>query len=139
MHPGVSMQGLFCVCHFSDLYLQPEVVFASNSYDYNVTTVTGEDLLKQKFSRLISRLFQYGFKLGPLRLNAGPAASILIGSPKALIDDPNFEEMYKSAVFGFQAGAGIDIFNKLTLDVRYAGSLGRNSGDSVSESPATNL
>lgn len=123
--------GAFLRLSLLGFYLQPEVVFASNSYDYNVTTVTGEDLLTQKFNR-ISIPVLVGFKLGPLRLNAGPAATILIGSPKALIDDPNFENMYKSAVFGFQAGVGIDLFNKLTLDVRYAGSLGEKFGDSVS-------
>ena len=38
--------------------------------------------------------------------------------------------MYKGAVYGYQAGAGIDI-GKLTLDIRYAGSLGEKYGDSV--------
>jgi hypothetical protein len=69
--------------------------------------------------------------LGPLRLNAGPAASIQIGSPKALIDDPKFEQMYKGAVWGYQAGLGLDILNKITLDARYAGGLGEKFGDAV--------
>ena len=61
----------------------------------------------------------------------GPAASIMIGSPKALINDPNFEDMYKGAVWGYQAGVGIDLLKKLTLDIRYAGSLGEVLGDNV--------
>ena len=39
--------------------------------------------------------------------------------------------MYKGAVFGYQAGLGIDLFKKLTLDVRYAGSLGEKFGDAI--------
>jgi hypothetical protein len=61
----------------------------------------------------------------------GPAASIQIGSPDALIDDPNFEEMYKGALWGYQAGVGLDLFKRLTLDARYAGGLGDKSGDTV--------
>ncbi len=38
--------------------------------------------------------------------------------------------MYKGAVFGYQAGVGLDIAF-LNLDIRYAGSLGEKYGDSV--------
>jgi hypothetical protein len=112
------------------LYLQPELVFATNSYDYNVTTVTGTELLSQKFNRLEIPVL-LGINVGPLRINAGPSASIQIGSPKALIDDPDFENMYKGATFGYQAGVGVDILKHLTLDVRYGGSLSGKFGDSV--------
>ena len=72
-----------------------------------------------------------GIHLGPLRINAGPAASVSLGSPDALIDDPNFEDMYKGALWGYQVGVGIDLFKRLTLDARYAGSFGDKTGDSV--------
>jgi hypothetical protein len=39
--------------------------------------------------------------------------------------------MYKGATFGYQAGVGIDLLKKLTLDVRYGGSLSGKFGDSV--------
>jgi hypothetical protein len=122
--------GIFLRLSLFGIYLQPEVSFASNSYDYTVKTVTATEVLSQKFSRLSVPVL-LGFKLGPLRLNAGPAASIQIGSPKALINDPNFENMYKGAIFGYQAGLGLDILKKLTLDARYAGSLGEKFGSSV--------
>jgi hypothetical protein len=112
------------------LYIQPEVLFASNSYDYTVTTATVDEIVSQKFNRL-SIPIMVGTKLGPIRLNVGPAASIQIGSPDALIDDPNFEEMYKGALWGYQAGVGIDLFKRLTLDARYAGGLGDKTGDTV--------
>jgi hypothetical protein len=125
--------GAFLRLSFLGIYLQPEVVFASNTFDYDVKTVPTEPatLMSQKFNRLQIPVL-VGFKLGPIRLNAGPAASVQIGSPKALISDPNFEDMYKGAVFGYQAGVGIDLLKKLTLDVRYAGSLGEKFGDAVS-------
>jgi hypothetical protein len=122
--------GVFLRLSLLGLFVQPEAVFASNTYDYKVTTVTASEVKSQKFNRLSVPVL-VGFKIGPLRLNAGPAASIQIGSPKQLIDDPKFDEMYKGAVFGFQAGAGLDLLKKLTLDVRYAGSLGEKFGDAV--------
>jgi len=121
--------GVFLRFGLGGVYLQPEVVFASTSFDYNVTTTDLTELKTQKFNR-VSIPVLLGLKLGPLRLMAGPAASIMIGSPKALIDDPDFEQMYKGAVYGYQAGAGIDL-GRLTLDVRYAGSLGEKFGDTV--------
>jgi hypothetical protein len=128
--------GLFLRIGLGPVYIQPEAVFASTSFDYNVTTSTVTDLKTQTFNRLSIPLL-VGFKLGPLRLNAGPAASIMIGSPESLINDPNFEDMYKGALWGYQAGVGIDLLNKLTLDVRYAGSLGDVLGDAVTISGQT--
>lgn len=123
--------GAFFRLSLLGIYIQPEVVFASNSYDYNVTTASVTQVKTQKFNRLEIPVL-LGVKFGPLRINAGPAATIQIGTPKALIDDPEFKNMYKSATFGYQAGIGLDILKKLTLDARYGGSLSKKFGDAVS-------
>jgi hypothetical protein len=122
--------GLFARIKLGPIYLQPEVVFASNTFDYNVTENAIKEVKSQTFNRLSIPVL-IGFKLGPIRINAGPAASIQIGTPAALIDDPNFTQMYRGAVWGYQAGLGIDLFKKLTFDARFAGSLGDMLGDSV--------
>jgi len=122
--------GLFMRIKLLALYVQPEVVFASNTFDYNVTTSSVTEVKSQKFNRLSIPLL-VGAKLGPIRINAGPAAAIQIGSPEALINDPNFDQMYKGAVWGFQAGIGMDLLKKLTIDLRYAGGLGDALGSSV--------
>lgn len=122
--------GIFMRLKLLALYVQPELVFASNSYDYTVQTATLTEVRSQTFNRISVPLL-VGLKLGPFRVNAGPAASIQMGSPEALIDEPEFEEMYKGAVWGFQAGIGIDLLKRLTLDARYAGGLGDKFGDAV--------
>jgi len=122
--------GAFLRLALAGIYIQPELLFASNSYDYNVETSTTSEIVTQKFNRLSIPVL-LGIKLGPVRLNAGPAASIQIGSPTALVNDPNFEDMYKGAVFGYEAGVGFDFLKRLTFDARYAGSLGEKYGDSV--------
>jgi opacity protein-like surface antigen len=64
-----------------------------------------------------------GFKLGPLRLNAGPAGSLLINTPKDLISNPDYKNNYNRMTIGYQAGVGFDLFKLLTFDLRYEGSL----------------
>lgn len=124
--------GVFGRISLAGLYVQPELIFATNSFEYNVKEVATDPgvVVSQKFNRLTIPVL-LGFKLGPLRLNAGPAASIQLGSPEDLINDPNFEDLYKGAVWGYQAGVGLDLLKKFTLDAMYAGSLGDEFGDSV--------
>lgn len=122
--------GAFLRLGLKSIYLQPEVVFATNTYEYNVTTISGTEPLKQSYNRLEVPVL-LGIKLGFLHINAGPSATVQIGSPKALIDDPQFEEMYRGATFGYQAGIGIDILKKLVIDARYNGSLSGKFGDEV--------
>jgi opacity protein-like surface antigen len=117
--------GLFLRLSVSKLFIQPEVLFSSTSNEYTITdlaTPTLNETIKQTFNKL-SIPVMAGLKFGPLRLDVGPAASLLIGSPKELIDDPDLKALYSKMSFGYQAGLGLDIINKLTLDVRYEGSL----------------
>lgn len=124
--------GLFARIKLGPIFLQPEVVFMTSTFDYNVDEGASLDVLKsQTFNRLAIPLL-VGVKLGPVRINAGPAASVQIGTPEALLNDPDFVDMYKGAVWGYQVGVGIDLFKKLTFDVRYAGGLGDMLGDAVS-------
>lgn len=122
--------GAFVRLAVAGIYLMPEFVFTSTTYDYNVTTITGTAAQNQKFNKLEIPLL-LGFKLGPIRINAGPAASVMINSPGALIDDPNFKDMYRKATIGYQAGVGFDLFKRLTFDARYGGSLAKKFGDAV--------
>jgi hypothetical protein len=118
--------GLFLRVGISKIYIQPEILLATRSNEYTVRNITApnpvDSIVKQKFNRLEIPVM-IGFKLGPLRLNAGPSASILINSPAGLIKNNDFKTLYSNMTFGYQAGAGIDIFKKLTIDLRYEGSL----------------
>ncbi len=117
--------GLFLRLKVTKLFIQPEVLFSSTSNEYKVKDLVGttpEEIVKQTFNKLSIPVI-VGLKLGPLRVGAGPAASMLINSPKELITNNDFETVYSKMSFGYQAGLGLDIFNKLTIDLRYEGSL----------------
>lgn len=116
--------GLFLRLGTKKVFIQPELLFSTRTNEYTVTNVqsTIDSLKTQKFNKLDIPVM-VGLKFGPLRVNAGPAASLLINSPADLIKHPEFNTMYSRMTFGYQAGLGLDLFKKLTLDIRYEGSL----------------
>jgi opacity protein-like surface antigen len=120
--------GVFMRATFGGLYIQPELLFATatNSVTYeDVEEVGGPVIYNQKFNKLNIPIL-IGIKVGPLRINAGPAASVMISEPKEIIEGAT----YKRATFGYQAGIGVDLFKKLTLDLRYEGNLNQ-FGDEI--------
>ena len=117
--------GAFVRFSLLGLYLQPELLFASRTDEYKVVDLanpTVEQLRRQKFNRLDIPVM-VGLYLGPVRINAGPSARLLIGSPSELITDPDLKARYNNLTFGYQAGLGVDILKLITLDLRYEGSL----------------
>jgi len=119
--------GAFVRLTFFGIYIQPELLFSTRSNEYTVNSVTGQSapisyIAKQNFNKLDIPVM-LGFKLGPLRINAGPTGSLLINSPKAIITNPDFKNNYNKMTFGYQAGIGFDLLKLLTFDLRYEGSL----------------
>ncbi|OFY65938.1 MAG: hypothetical protein A2V64_09865 [Bacteroidetes bacterium RBG_13_43_22] len=116
--------GVFARVSISKLFVQPEILFSTRTNEYTVTdvlTATEEDV-KQSFNK-VDVPVMVGVKLGPARINLGPVGSFLINTPAELIDDPAFETIYGKMSFGYQAGVGVDLLGKLTVDLRYEGSL----------------
>lgn len=114
--------GVFVRATLGNVYIQPELLLATATNSISYTGLVDgnqvNEIKNQKFTKVNIPLM-VGFKVSFLRINVGPAASFLIGDPKELLDG----ESYKKATFGYQAGVGVDIFKKLTLDARYEGNL----------------
>ena len=120
--------GVFMKAGFGGFYLQPELILATatNSVTYEDVEAGGAPVVyNQKFTKLNIPVL-LGFKIAFLRINAGPAAAVMIGEPKDVIDGAT----YKGATFGYQAGLGFDLFKRLTFDVRYEGNLNQ-FGDEI--------
>jgi hypothetical protein len=120
--------GVFLRAGFGGFYLQPELILATatNSITYEDIEAGGIPVIyNQKFTKLNIPVL-LGFKIAFLRINAGPAAAVVIGEPKDIIDGST----YKRATFGYQAGVGLDLFNRLTFDIRYEGNLNQ-FGDEI--------
>lgn len=117
--------GAFVRFTLSRFYIQPELLFTSRTDEYTATDVENPAtaiIKKQQFNQLDLPVM-LGFRLGPVRLHGGPSARLLINSPEDLIDDPDLETVYNNFTFGYQAGLGVDIIKRITIDLRYEGSL----------------
>jgi len=117
--------GAFVRFSLAGLYIQPELLFTSRTDEYTVEDLDdpASAIIKEQQFNQLELPVMLGFKLGPVRIHGGPSARYLINSPKDLIDDPDYETVYKNFTFGFQAGLGVDIIKRLTIDLRYEGSL----------------
>ncbi len=108
-------------------FIQPEVLFNSNSVDYRVTDFRTQGfvdtILREKYQYLDIPLMM-GFKYGPLRLNGGPVGHIFLGSDTELNSIQDYGQMFKTMEYGWQAGIGLDIW-KIALDLRYEGNFSK--------------
>jgi len=134
--------GAFCRVKILGFFVQPELIFSQTNSTINIAE-TGDILSGIKSSSANIKYTNFdvpvmvGIKLGPLRLNAGPVASFKLGNNpdekateeiNAMVKD--FTKVTKKATFGGQAGIGLDILKKVTLDVRYEFSLSK-LGDNI--------
>jgi len=111
------------------LFIQPEVLLSSKGGTFEIfkdgsTTPVNVDV---KFSQIDIPVL-IGLKLGPLRFNAGPMASLNIAQGSQLGDalkvytSQNVNKTIEQATFGFQAGVGLDI-RSFNIDLRYESGL----------------
>ena len=121
--------GLMARITILKLYVQPELLFTSTGGEVEVTEyfTNGDDAItkikEQSFNK-IDIPIMVGYKVGPLRLQVGPIASIVV-SNKSALKDYDIEEEFNGATWGYQAGLGLDIGKKITIDVKYEGSLSK--------------
>lgn len=118
--------GLVLQVELGNVLLQPEVIFNSNSADLELEdlgTNTTEVATKEKYQYLDIPVM-LGYRLGFLRLHAGPVGHIFLNSTSGLTDVEGFEEDFDSLTLGWQGGLGIDI-GPLALDLRYEGNFNK--------------
>lgn len=118
-----------------NVFIQPELLFNTSGGKVLVEEIQGSttvNTVKQvKYNKLDLPVL-VGMKFGPARINVGPVASVVLSSDSELGDIiPELETMSKGATIGYQAGVGLDILKKFTIDLRYEGGLSK-LGDKLS-------
>ena len=105
-------------------FIQPEVLISSKGGTFSILQNGNTPInIDVKFSQIDVPVL-IGYKFGPLRVNAGPMASLNVGSNSSLSDalkqytTQNVSNTINQATFGYQAGVGLDI-GSFNLDVRY--------------------
>lgn len=127
--------GAFARLRLGGIYIQPELYFNTSGGRVLIEEMQDSPQPVQsvkdiRYNKLDLPVL-LGIKLGPLRVNAGPVATVLLSEDNKAGDIiPDLVSLSSSATLGYQAGFGIDILKFLTLDYRYEGSLS-NYGDKL--------
>jgi len=140
--------GLFGRIQVLGFYVQPELLFTQSKGEVVLTDITNSEsplksIRDQKFNK-IDIPVMVGWKIGPARLGLGPVASVMLSEQDGLKDEladatnESVESNFKNATFGYQVGAGLDIFKFATLDVKYEGNLSKlGEGVNIAGKPYT--
>ena len=117
-HLGVQTQ-----IKIAMIYIQPELYWNAGGGSLEQVVDGGAtELLNVKFNRIDIPVL-VGVKLGPVRLNVGPMASLVLGEKNDLqILQPDASLYKESFTWAWQGGIGVD-FWKLSVDLRYEGPL----------------
>jgi len=112
------------------LLVQPELLFTTARADIALTEVASREKQfgKQSFYKLDLPVIA-AIKFGPLKIQAGPVASVMLKSKSDLLEENDIDQNFKGATIGYQAGIGLEL-NTLLLDVKYEGNLSK-FGDGV--------
>jgi len=129
--PGVAGGhiGLQTQFNVAIVVIKPELYFNTGGGTLErILNDSTSEALSVRFYRLDLPLL-VGVKLGPVRINVGPVGSyVLSEDTKSEIQDiPEDYELFleKKLTWGYQAGLGVDLGRRLTLDARYEGSLSK--------------
>lgn len=107
------------------LFVQPELLYTQTKTSY---TFKADGVQQGASDYLLQRLdvpIPVGLKLGPVGLFVGPVASFAISSP-----DDIFNDSYKSATWGYQAGANVK-FLGILVEAKFEGALGKQSKSAI--------
>ncbi len=113
-------------------YLQPEANFNSSSVDFQVSDFSDglmDKVLTEKY-RYLDIPLMLGYKLGPLRVEAGPTGHVYVASKSELGQIGGYEKRFNNFNLGYQAGFGLDIW-KLMIGLRHEGNF-EKFGDHMS-------
>jgi hypothetical protein len=124
--------GLYARLKLGPIYIQPELLFNTESYEYSVQDLGQSgvtQILNDRFSTFDLPIM-VGLKAGPVRIQAGPIGTVLVSNNNQL---ETLTETYKrelqNLTWGYQAGLGVDI-GSVNLDLKYEGGLESTLGDS---------
>lgn len=118
--------GAFARLKVLGVFIQPELYFSQMKNDVMLQEVVEDAVVMHTKSNSFNSLnipVLIGYKVGPLRLNAGPVATIFVGG-KSTVESITGIDM-KAASWGFQAGLGVDILKMISIDARYEGNFSK--------------
>jgi hypothetical protein len=116
--------GIYTRLSILGIFIEPSLLFNSSKVNYDIKTY-GESgvfntIKSEKYNHMDIPVIA-GFKLGVLRFQGGVVGHLFINSVSDVVDIKGYEQRFKQATYGWQAGTGLDIW-KLRLDLMYEGN-----------------
>ncbi|MFK8055589.1 MAG: porin family protein [Saprospiraceae bacterium] len=113
--------GVFGQLRLNHWAIQPEVLFRSAKADYMLSELISTEFVTsirtEKYAYVDVPLM-IAYRMGALRVQAGPVAKFYIDSSTELIGVANLTQSHKQIDLGYQAGIGLDIW-RLVVDLKY--------------------
>ena len=127
---GINI-GLYLLAKSKRFYIQPELIYNSNSTNYKLDTLGSasgylDRVFKEKYQNLDIPIM-LGLRFDFLRIGVGPVGHVFLNSTSDLLDIDGYEQDFKSLTLGYQAGIGVDFWS-INVDLRYEGNID-NYGD----------
>jgi len=119
------LAGAYARVSILGFFVQPELYYAQSS-----TEITLQEIGTTTVSKEVNKLntlnipILFGTKFGPLRVNAGPVATIILSNTNIVDNISGLDQDMDKANWGLQAGIGLDI-SKISLDARYETSISK--------------
>jgi hypothetical protein len=111
------------------IFIQPEILLNSNKTNYKVSDGNLGEIVKTERYQNLDMPILVGFKLGFIRVNAGPVGHYFLSSNSELTDFKGYSERFKKMTWGYQAGITIGT-GRISADIRYEGNFS-NAGNQV--------
>ena len=119
------LAGAYARVSILGFFVQPELYYAQSS-----TEITLQEIGTTTVSKEVNKLntlnipILFGTKFGPLRVNAGPVATIILSNTNIVDNISGLDQDMDKANWGLQAGIGLDI-SMISLDARYETSISK--------------
>lgn len=124
--------GVFGRIQVAGLFIQPELLFTQSNGEIVVNEQESSTVLNTlgEASQRVNRFdipVMVGWTFGPAKVFLGPVATFNINEKSEVKEILQVETQsgFKNAVFGYQAGIGLDIFKFATFDIKYEGNLSK--------------
>lgn len=119
------LAGAYARVSILGFFVQPELYYAQSSTEITLQEI-GTATVSKKVNKLntLNIPILFGTKFGPLRVNAGPVATIILSNTNIVDNISGLDQDMDKANWGLQAGIGLDI-SKISLDARYETSISK--------------
>ena len=119
--------GLYSRISLFGIFIEPSALFNSSSVTYRIEDFSEDGishLFKNERYNALDIPVVAGFKFLIFRVYAGPVAHLHINSSSEFFDLDGYEQRFKEATYGFQAGVGLDLY-KIRIQLSVEGNLSK--------------